>query len=179
MSTIATVYGQALYDLAKEEGVEAAIMQQLTVLEACFRDEPDFIRLLCAANLSKAERCDILERSFRDRVHPHVLSFMKLLTEKGYMRHFSGCCKVCKAHYNADHGILEVQAVTATPLTEQQKQRLQEKLTTLTGKQVELLCSTDPAVLGGVRLDYDGRRVDDTVAHRMDSLRRLLKSTVL
>ena len=37
----------------------------------------------------------------------------------------------------------------------------------------------DPQVLGGVRLDYDGKRLDDTVSHRLDAVRRLLKNTVL
>ncbi len=179
MSTVANVYGQALYDLAREEGVEELVLQQLTALDESFCAEPDFIRLLCAANLSKAERCDIVDRSFRGRVEPCVLNFMKLLTEKGYMRHFSGCRKVCKNLYNADHGILEVKAVTAAELTVQQKQRLCEKLQAITGKQIELLCSIDPSVLGGVRLDYDGKRLDDTVQHRLDTVRSLLADTVL
>lgn len=37
----------------------------------------------------------------------------------------------------------------------------------------------DPAVLGGVRLDYDGQRLDDTVSHRMEAIRDLLNKTVL
>ena len=49
----------------------------------------------------------------------------------------------------------------------------------LTGKNVELACSVDPQCLGGVRLDYDGKRVDDTLAHRLDALRNVLKNTTL
>ena len=37
----------------------------------------------------------------------------------------------------------------------------------------------DASCLGGVRLDYDGKRVDDTVSHRLDAVRTLLKNTVL
>jgi len=72
-----------------------------------------------------------------------------------------------------------VQAVTAVPLTEAQHGRLAEKLAKLTGKTVELTNRVDPSVLGGVRLDYDGKRVDGTVQSRLDSIRDLLKNTVL
>ena len=48
-----------------------------------------------------------------------------------------------------------------------------------TGKTVELVCRVDPAVLGGVRLDYDGKRVDGTVANRLDTIRTMRKNTVL
>lgn len=179
MSSVATVYGQALYDLAKEEGVEKTVLQQLAALDESFSAEPDFVRLLCAANLSKGERCDIVDSSFRGRVEPCLLNFLKLMTERGYMRHFSACCKVCKGLYNADQGILEVRAVTAIELTEDQKSRLSKKLATVTGKKIDLQCTVDSHVLGGVRLDYEGKRLDDTVQHRLDSIRTLLANTVL
>ena len=53
------------------------------------------------------------------------------------------------------------------------------KLQQITGKRIELVRKLDPNVLGGIRLDYDGKRVDDTVAHRMDAVRNMLKNTVL
>ena len=54
-----------------------------------------------------------------------------------------------------------------------------DKLTQITGKTVELQNKVDPAVLGGVRLDYDGKRVDGTVQSRLDSVRDLLKNTTI
>ena len=179
MSSVATVYGQALYGLAKEEGLADAVLQQMSALNESFQEEPAFVRLLCAANLTKDQRCAIVDESFRGRVEQCLLNFMKLLTEKGYMRHFSGCCKVYREQYNADHGILEVRAVTAAPLTQLQHDRLREKLSTITGKTIALICSVDPQCLGGVRLDYDGKRLDDTLQHRLDSIRTLLADTVL
>ena len=61
MSSIGAVYGQALYDLAKDEGADEVILQQLNALEEGFAAEPDYIRLLCTATLSKMERTSILE----------------------------------------------------------------------------------------------------------------------
>ena len=179
MSQIASTYAQALYDLAKEENLTQQILQQLTVLKDSFADEPDFLRLMTAASLSKEERCRILDDSFRGKAEPYVLNFMKILTEKGYMRHFSDCADAYRDAYNRDHGIVPVKAVTAVPMTEDQKTRLREKLGSLTGKTIDLQCHIDPAVLGGVRLDYDGKRVDGTVQNRLDTVSKLLKNTVL
>ena len=179
MSAVGTVYGQALYSLAMDEGLDAAVLQQMAVLDESFRAEPDYIRLLCAANLSKAERCEILDRDFRGKVAPILLNFMKLLTENGYIRHFSDCCKAYRTMYNTDHGILEVKAVTALALTAEQIGRLQDRLSSLTGKTIDLQMSVDPACMGGVRLDYDGKRLDDTLQHRLQSIRDLLANTVL
>ena len=179
MTSVGTVYAQALYSLAKDEGCSEAVLKEMAVLRESFAAEPDFLRLLAAPNLSKEERCAILDGSFRDKVNPYLLNFMTILTEKGYMRYFADCCKAYRHSYNQDHGILEVTAVTALALTDDQTCRLTEKLAKVTGKTIDLHNRVDPGVLGGVRLDYDGKRLDDTVSHRLDSIGALLKNTVL
>ena len=179
MTGVGNVYGEALYQLAKEESLSGDILQQLRVLDESFRSEPEFIRLLASPALPKAERCGILDSSFQGKVHPYLLNFLKILTEKGYIRHFSDCCKSYNQLYNLDNGILSVTAITAVPMNDDQKARLTEKLGRITGKKIALLNRVDPRVLGGIRLDYDGRRLDDTVSHRLDSIRDLLNKDVL
>ena len=179
MTNVGSVYGEALYSLARDEQLSQVILQQLKVLDGCFTAEPDFLRLLGAPNLPKAERCQILDDSFRGKVEPYVLNFLKILTEKGYMRYFADCVKSYRELYNQDNGILPVTAVTAVPMTDKQISALTAKLQSITGKRIELVTKLDPKVLGGMRLDYDGKRVDDTVAHRMDAVRNMLKNTVL
>ena len=179
MTEAGSVYGEALYSLAREEGLSDTILQQLKVLDSCFSQEPDFLRLLNSPNLSKAERCQILDDCFRGKVEQYLLNFLKILTEKGCIRHFGDCVAAYRSLYNQDNGILPVTAVTAVALTAQQAQRLTEKLRGITGKRIDLTNKLDPTVLGGMRLDYDGKRVDDTVSHRLDAVRSLLRSTVL
>ena len=179
MTEVGNVYGESLYELAKEENLTKLIGEQLTVLQLSFRQEPDFIRLLSSPNLTKAERCQILDDSFRDKVHAYVLNFLKILTEKGYMRYFSDCCDAYTEHFDQDNGILRVNAVSAVELTAQQKDKLTQKLSRITGKEVALRTRIDPRVLGGIRLDYDGQRLDDTVSHRLDAIRNVLDKTVL
>ena len=179
MTEVGNVYGEALYDLAGSEGLDQEILQQLKVLDEAFRAEPDYLRLLASPNLSKPERCGVLDSSFQGKLHPYILNFLKILTEKGYARHFHDCVNAYRSRYNEDHGILPVTAVTAVALTAQQSARLTEKLSGITGKTIDLTNRIDTSVLGGIRLDYSGKRLDDTVSHRLDALKNLLKNTVL
>ncbi len=179
MTEVGTVYGESLYELAKEESLTQPIGEQLKVLNNSFQQEPDFIRLLSSPSLTKAERCQILDDSFRGKVHPYLLNFMKILTEKNYIRYFSDCYDAYTQCFNLDNGILSVTAVTAVALSDAQTEKLTEKLTKITGKHIDLSNRIDPSCLGGVRLDYDGKRLDDTVSNRLDTIRDLLKNTVL
>lgn len=174
MTGVGKVYGEALYALALEEKLADQILDELTILAQSFRAEPDFVRLLSSPSLSKQERCQVLDRSFRGKIQPYVLNFLKLLTEKSYMKHFCDCFKAFEGCYDRDNGILSVTAVTAVALTPEQAEKLAARLSRLTGKQIKLRNAIDPSVLGGVRLDYDGKRLDDTVSHRMEAIRKAL-----
>ena len=179
MTEAASVYGEALYALAKDENKSNMMLVQLKALDESFASEPDFLRLLSAPNLSKIERKEILDTCFKDKLEPYVLNFLKILMEKGYIRQFSSCVQVFCERFNEDHGIMPVSAVTAVPMTQSQKEKLTAKLAAITGKQIELTNTVDPTCIGGVRLDYDGKRVDDTIIHRLDAMSNMLKNTIL
>jgi F-type H+-transporting ATPase subunit delta len=179
MTRVGSVYGQALFDLAKDEGLLTVVLEDLKVLLESFGAEPTYLKLLAANNLSVEERCGILDASLRGKVHLYVLNFLKILTEKGYVREFADCYKSYEALYFQEEGILPVKATTAVPLTQEQAERLLEKLTAISGKKIQLEQAVDPDCIGGMRLDYDGKRLDDTVLNRLESVRTLLKKTVL
>lgn len=179
MTEIANAYGQALYDLACDEGLVEGLMEQLDVLRESFGAEPDFIRLLGNPSIPKQERCQVLDDTLGTQVHPYILNFLKILTEKGYMGHFAGCCELFRQQYNRDNGILPVTAVTMTPLSDELRQRLIDKLCAVTGKRIQLECRAEPDCLGGIRLELDGVQLDGTVRHRLNELRTVLKNTVL
>ena len=61
MTEAASVYGEALYVLAKDENKSDVMLMQLKALDESFTQEPDFLRLLSAPNLSKIERKEILD----------------------------------------------------------------------------------------------------------------------
>ena len=179
MTQAASVYGEALYALAKDENKCDMMLSQLKVLDESFAAEPDFLRLLSAPNLSKIERKEILDTCFKGKADQYLLNFLKILMEKGYIREFSNCVQVFRERYNEDHGIMAVSAMTAMPMSDSQKEKLAAKLAGITGKQIELTNTIDPACIGGVRLDYDGKRVDDTIVHRLDAVSSLLRNTIL
>ena len=176
---MAVSYAQALYDLSKEENLQTQFLEQLETLQKVFADEPDFLRLLSVPDLSKQERCQLLDTGLRGKVHQYVLNFLKVLTEKGYARGFYDCVAAFRELYDAEHGILRVLAVSAVPLREEQSARLCQKLEAATGRSVRLTNRVDPTCLGGVRLDYDGKRLDGTVESHLNAIREMLKNTVL
>ena len=88
MTQIGTVYAQALYSLAAEEGCTEEVLSALSALETSVEQEPEFLRLLSTPNLSKEERCKIIDDSFSGKM-PEILLTEELLDRlQGYADEF-------------------------------------------------------------------------------------------
>lgn len=179
MTQIAKNYADALYELARDEGLDEQIYAQLRELQALMEENPDYVRLLSAPNLPKPERLAALDEAFSGRVHPYLLHFLKLLCERGHIRELKDCAIQYRRRRNADLGILDAVAITAVPLRAELREKLRARLQALTGKQIELQYRVDPGVLGGIRLEYDGKALDGTVRSRLAGIEKTLSETVI
>ena len=119
-------------------------------------------------------------------ISSHILSEVDLIADTiGIIQHgnllaeLPGCVRAYRDRYNADHGIIEVTVVSAVPLNDTSREKLLAKLQEMTGKTVRLTAKVDPSILGGLRLDLNGTRLDGTVQRRLERLRDSIGSVVL
>ena len=174
MTETGNAYGNALYVLAHEEGRDEEIGRQLGEVCRLLRDEPDYVRLMSAPTVKKAQRLQLLEETFGGRVDDYLMNFMSILVENNTFEEMSACQEAYTALYNQDHGVIEVTAVTAVALTEEQKTALSAKLSRETGKIGGLKNIVDPSCMGGVRLEMNGRMLDGSVRARLDAIKNSL-----
>lgn len=179
MTELAKRYGGSLYDLAAEEALESRLLQELDLAVDCFRREPDYLRLLSTPSIPKKERTALLDEAFGGSTHPYLVNFLKILCDEGALRELPGCARAYRVRYNQAHGIVEVTAVSAVALDAAAQEKLRAKLAEMTGKTIELTLRVDPSVLGGIRLDLEGTRLDGTVRHRLDALRADIANVML
>lgn len=178
MTELSREYGEGLYLLCAEEALTTEAFEQLATLREVFRQNPDFSRLVSNHSLTKQERVGILDSALRGQTHLYVLNFLKILCERGIFGEFGNCVDAYAACYNRDHRVVEAVATTSAPLDEAQRAKLLEKLRSMTGKQVQLTEKVDPAVIGGVLLEMEGKRYDNTLRHRLSQMRQVLTSEV-
>lgn len=172
MTGLAREYGEGLYELARDEELSLMICEQMDDIGALLKQQPEFIRLLCSRAVDRQTRLKIVDDTFGGHVHPYVTNFMKLLVQKEHFDSFLLCCEWVHQRYNEDNGIVEAHVTSAVALTEEENAALRAKLSKLSGdKQVKLISSVDPSLIGGVRVEMDGRRYDNTIQDRLGRLK--------
>ena len=170
MTELAREYGDGLYALTEEENISTDVLQEMLMLSRLFREEPDFTRLLGNMSLSKDERVKILDSVLRGQVHIYLLNFLKILCERGALNEYEGCLAAFKTLYNQAHGIVEAYVTTAVALDDEQRARMAEKLSKMTGKTVVINEKVDASLGGGVLLEMNGQRYDNTLKNRLKSI---------
>ena len=174
MTGLAREYGEGLYELARDEDLRPMIHEQLEDISALLKQEPQFVRLLCSRAVERKERLRVIDETFVNHVHPYVSNFMKLLVEKEHFDAFLLCCEWFHQRYNEDFRVVEAAVTSAVPLSEAERSALRVKLAKLSGRQVKLIETVDPSVIGGVRVEMDGKRYDNTIQDRLGRLRQSL-----
>lgn len=178
MTELAKRYGGSLYELAAEENLTDELFAAAAHRGKQHRSRAAVPASALDAQRSQKERCVLLDKAF-EGAHPYLVSFLKLLCEEDLLGELPGCLRAYQDRYNVDHNILEVTAVSAIALTAPSREKLLAKLQKMTGKNIVLTETVDPAVLGGLRLDMDGTRLDGTVQRHLERLRTEIDSAVL
>jgi F-type H+-transporting ATPase subunit delta len=174
VTSLAREYGEGLYELARDEGLGLLIFEQMDDISALLKQQPQFIRLLCSRAIERDQRLKIIDDTFGNHVHPYVTNFMKLLVEREHFAAFLLCAQWFHQRFNEDNGIVEAHVTSAVALNEDELAALRVKLAHISGRQVKLITAVDPSLIGGVRVEMDGRRYDNTIQDRLGRLKRSL-----
>lgn len=176
MTELAKTYGGALFALASEESKDAQILGELNMVCTVLQDQPDYVRLIESRAITKPDRLALLDEAFAGKVDAYLLNFMKILCERDAFAKVCECRDAFERAYNEKHHIAVASAVSAKPLSEDQIARLTRALEEKTGKTIKLIAKVDPKVVGGLCVEVEGRRYDNTVSSKLDRLRKALQA---
>lgn len=177
---IAKRYAQALFELGKEENVLDTLHAELKVVAEIVSTEKDLRNILCHPQISSEEKKEILVKLFQGRTHQLTLNFLLLLTDRKRENFLVEIVEEFERVIREEKNISIAQVITAVELDEEQKSKLQAKLTQMTGKEkVELETKVDPSILGGIIVKMGNLLMDDSIVRHLASLRKKAKAIQL
>ena len=174
----AVEYGRALFMLTEEVGNTENVREDVNVLIAVLKENPDLVNLLDTPAVSKDERLGVIDAALAS-LDENLTNLIKILAERREAHSLHKVLDAYLAIYDEARGIERVEAVTAVPLTDGQTERLKAKLEKQTGKTVIIKNTVDPSILGGIKLRYMGIQLDGSLKSRLDSFERVLTDMII
>ena len=180
MHTAYKTYAEALFSLVTEEKEDelTAVFEDLNGIAGIFKAEPDFMKLLKVPTIPANEKLEVIREVFEGKVHTYVLNFLCVLTENNRADSFSKILEYFTTLYNEHKNLVDVTVTSAKELSGETVEKIKAKMTSVTGKTVNLTLKTDPSVIGGVVISYGNTVIDGSVRARLDRLKADIAGTI-
>ncbi len=170
----ASRYAEALLDLAAERGEVARVRGELAQLVRLAQVAPELSLALTRPEVPLARRVELARAALEGAFSDLLVGLVCALVRHGRGEELASVAERFGELADARAGLLRAEALTAVPLTAQQRRRLAAALARMTGMRIELEARVDASVLAGVVVRVGDRLVDGSAAGRLARLRERL-----
>ena len=175
--SIARRYARALFELATEEGRLEEVGTELARFAGALREVPELGRVLSSPAIPRAGRKEIAsvlcESTLRSSLT--LRNFLHVLVDNNRVRAAADIAERYREMADEAAGRVHVWVRSATPLSDEDRGRLQQKLSRATGKQVTLEVEVDPALIGGLSAKVGHLVFDGSIRAQLEGVRRALE----
>lgn len=172
---IAKTYGNALFELAREEGTEQQLLEEVNVLMRILKEHADFEKLMCHPEIPWEEKVQIMENVFHGRISESLLGFLVLVLTKERYRELFDIFSCFTELVKESRGIGVAYVTTGAALSRTQKERTRQRLLETTSfKEIEMHYSVDETLIGGMVIRIGDRVVDSSIKTKLENLTRQL-----
>jgi F-type H+-transporting ATPase subunit delta len=169
-------YAQALFDLAKQNGVLAAVEADLKSFKAMRAESADLRRLLGSPAFAAEDKMKaLLALAAAAKFQATTRKFLGLMAKNGRASAIASAVVAFEALAAAERGAVSAEVTSAVKLTAAQERGLKAALRQALGKDPEIETRVDPSILGGLKVRVGSRLYDASLRSRLDSLRFALK----
>jgi F-type H+-transporting ATPase subunit delta len=176
LRTSANRYAKALFDVALQEKADLAqIDRDLTAVIEMLKGSPDVALNLSRGSVTDAQRQSLMLAIAKAMsLSPQVSKLIALLARSGKLELMTELGNAYRERLLSHQNIVRADVTSAAPLSPEKARALEESLSTLTGKKVEISASVDPDLLGGVVARIGSTVYDGSVKTQLEKMRQEL-----
>lgn len=172
---VSQTYGEALYELAEEEGTLGQVSSELKALCGILEDYPQYRELLLHPRLDEEQKWELFRRVFEGRIGGGLSAFCKVLLEKGRFGELDGILAYFEEKRLAHDRIGVAWVTSPAALSGAQKEKIEKKLLETTDfVSLQMHYATEPELIGGVRIQIGDRVVDSSIQSKLGALKSQL-----
>ena len=165
-------YTKALFQLAREAGQEDAIGQEIeSFLRAYGGSELQKVLTNPAFGIDSRKRT-LIQIANRLQLSILAIHFLLLLLERDRLTYLDSIANLYRKLLNETKGRVEAQVTSPDSLKPVMIDRLREMLERISGKQIVLQQMTDPNLIGGVVVEFEGRVYDGSVRTQLENMKQ-------
>lgn len=176
MAEIGKEYGAALFMLAQDNDRIKEYGESLGWIRSALSEYPDCLSIISSPVIPLRERIGVIDAVFDAIVPEHILSYIKLLCEKGRISSFEDSYNEYMVLLNASMRVVHAKITSAVVLSDAEKEKLIQNLEKAYNVEVRPEYLLDSELLGGVFVEIDGKVMDGSLRRRLQEMKEMMYS---
>ena len=170
---IASRYAKSLIELAIDQNKLEAVTEDIKQFQQLVKNR-DLYLLFKSPIVHADKKKQILKLIFEGNVDELFMAFLNILVTKGREGYMPEMAFEYMLQYKQVKHISTVKLTTASPLAEDLKQAIHDKLqaSKTTDDNVELVSAVDESLIGGFVVEFEDNIYDASVKHKLDVLKK-------
>jgi len=175
--TVARRYATAIFNLARDAGRIDRVGADLRSATNAIYGKDDVRRFFLSPVFGRDQKLELLARAFDGKLDDIARNTILLLVRKRREALLGEIASEYERLALESAGKEPLEIVSARALDQSEIDEIVARLGRSSGKRYDVRTRTDAALLGGVRLTTSDRRVDGSLAARIDDLARELSTS--
>ena len=176
MTTTSREYAEALFELAAQAGLTKETSEGLETVMSALMQTPAYRALLASPAIAKEERLNALSASFSGKIPDILLAILRMMVSRGHVSALDGMARDYEELARGYRGEAMAVVTSAVPLKEAETVALRAKLEKKIGRKVTLQCQVNPELIGGVRVEVDGRVIDGSIRNKLEEIKEVMNA---
>jgi F-type H+-transporting ATPase subunit delta len=170
MNYIANQYALAVFSLACEQNTEKAFLSEWTKIIDSL--DENTLKFFIHPGISKNDKKQVVDHSIENTL---VKNLLFVLIDNRRLDLLQAIATEYLQLLNNRQKILEVKVYSKNALTNDQILNLKEKLAKEHQREIKIINQMDSNIIAGIKLEYEGYIVDETLNRQLDDLKTHLK----
>lgn len=168
-------YARAIFQLAQEEYREETLGQEVDHFLNAYGNSLLKTILNNPAFSMQSRKNVAIQVAKSLELGPLVIRFLSLLIERDRLAYLPSIAIHYRRYLDEAKGRVRARVVAPTPISEATLERLRKVLQTIRGKDVILKEETDPALIGGVLIEMEGKVYDGSIRTRLERMKESIE----
>ncbi|MBE0449883.1 MAG: ATP synthase F1 subunit delta [Clostridia bacterium] len=163
-------YSQAIFEYALESNRLEQFQKEFDFFAQALIDYPDYFEIIKTPTINFEEKKTIITEAFKDSISEEMLNFLKIVLDKKRGSELLNIKRDFDRRVDEHNNILKASVESVIPLTDEQLGALSQNLEKMTGKNIVLVSSINPALVGGLVVKMGDQIIDGSVKFKLESM---------
>ena len=170
-------YAKSLLDLAIEQKQLDVVYEDIKLLQAICKSNPDFVSMLKSPVINGDKKEHVIEAIIGGKVNKTTSLFLKLLIKKTRESNLPEIITSFVEQFNKLNNIHQVKLTTASPVSNELQDAIINKVKSTTSLQkIEMETTVNDELIGGFTLEMGDIFVDASILHDLNDVKKQFKN---